>query len=1151
MGDSAPNSFTVPKGSIDTNGSGHRVNAGASSNQGPSLSLMQMRSGGTTNGTFSDLSQAYSPTAARSFQDTKHSDYGSGDNPFRESDIKNFDSDARRRGKDGNSLLSSIQTVGEGPTDLGAPRVGAPPATVPEVQKKISEVIRNNRFNPIDKSFVQDKARTDVGYTIQKEMGKYDPNALRVSEKKLMGVGASVVLKSAGAGSLKTLAAGIPIISTGDTRAQSVNVSESASGQERVAALSGEQYTSFNSSEYTSDSTQRSSYGVMNSPIERFSETGMISSARNLAVLSAAAAAAGGIVSLFELLNSTVFFRKINVGVSSISTNSPQITNFNIPTDLSHIAGYNLALGHHKTVSASEYERPRGAAGVLGQVVLDPLTSFYNKIFLSYTASVPKTQYKLTDAILRGLTIFLTDINSDSQGYIGTLARSISRDTYISTVEGVSSISSSMVSLSSLADLGNPLINYSAVESAAQRSINLFESLFKSQAFSFVMALAVIGDRALTLELYEDEKKEDASSQIERGLRVHAASRISEFGYIPGNDLGSTSGHALTWKHSSTPSLYILPQSLKNALQAYSRLPGLEKKYGISWSGEITDKKRLDSSKVQEIEENLESEYMPFYFHDLRTNEVISFHAFLSDLSDGFTASYDSVAGYGRGDEVMTYKNTKRSISFSFSVVATSVEDLDVMYWNINKLITMLYPQYSRGRAMSSGPDKFIQPFSQIPTASPLIRLRIGDVIKGNYSRFGIARLFGLGEPKNIFSPQVSIPETPPPPEQPVTAPPAPPASPSPIATPEGRYAVGQVISIRPGISTQNRFINQEGNSNESVRHNAVAFNTQRHFRHDVVGNSASIQAPWNPPAAMAQVEASRAILNNPIQQANQVGRINEGATITAGRTRILPSGDIPVPAPIPRALRRMPRKNQAKITGISVVNGKTVYRVEITKLTFRSVRAETIRSNFDTREFTSDEIGPRRVPNPFTDIATTEATVNRTVDVNFLRKLREFNHMDLDESEIVEPRIRTNSRNDESATAQNDADTSAPSGTRGQNQEIKAVQEDSTPPQSLNEFLSSGKLGNPIIRSFESTRGRGLAGFITDIKFDWNESTWEIDQGKRAPKFMKINISFSPIHDIPMGLDNNGAMRSVAYNIGGLSQTIGDDPYDKYEGSD
>jgi hypothetical protein len=433
---------------------------------------------------------------------------------------------------------------------------------------------------------------------------------------------------------------------------------------------------------------------------------------------------------------------------------------------------------------------------------------------------------------------------------------------------------------------------------------------------------------------------------------------------------------------------------------------------------------------------------------------------------------------------------------------------------------------------MSSGPDKFIQPFSQIPTASPLIRLRIGDVIKGNYSRFGIARLFGLGEPKNIFSPQVSIPETPPPPEQPVTAPPAPPASPAPIATSEGRFAVGQVISIRPGISTQNRFIDNSGKTIERARVYAQTINLTRTIMN--AGRSAAGQ-----PAETGPV----------IQQANQVGRIDEGATVTPGRTRVIPDQDLPVPAAIPQLLRRMPRKNRAKITGISVVNGKTVYRVEITKLTFRSVRAETIRSNFDTREFTSDEIGPRRVPNPFTDIATTEATVNRTVDVNFLRKLREFNHMDLDESEIVEPRIRTNSRNDESATAQNDTDGTNPP--PGKNQEIKVVQENSTPPQSLNEFLSSGELGNPIIRSFESTRGRGLAGFITDIKFDWNESTWEIDQGKRAPKFMKINISFSPIHDIPMGLDNNGAMRSVAYNIGGLSQTIGDDPYDKYTGSD
>ena len=51
-----------------------------------------------------------------------------------------------------------------------------------------------------------------------------------------------------------------------------------------------------------------------------------------------------------------------------------------------------------------------------------------------------------------------------------------------------------------------------------------------------------------------------------------------------------------------------------------------------------------------------------------------------------------------------------------------------------------------------SGDQKFIQPFSQIPTASPMIRLRVGDVIKSNYSKFGLARLFGLGQGAEAFN---------------------------------------------------------------------------------------------------------------------------------------------------------------------------------------------------------------------------------------------------------------------------------------------------------------------------------------------------------------------------------------------------------------
>ena len=41
----------------------------------------------------------------------------------------------------------------------------------------------------------------------------------------------------------------------------------------------------------------------------------------------------------------------------------------------------------------------------------------------------------------------------------------------------------------------------------------------------------------------------------------------------------------------------------------------------------------------------------------------------------------------------------------------------------------------------------------------------------------------------------------------------------------------------------------------------------------------------------------------------------------------------------------------------------------------------------------------------------------------------------------------------------------------------------------------------------------------------------------------MKVSVSFAPIHDIPMGLDSDGMMRSVAYNVGSASGLVGHDP--------
>lgn len=157
--------------------------------------------------------------------------------------------------------------------------------------------------------------------------------------------------------------------------------------------------------------------------------------------------------------------------------------------------------------------------------------------------------------------------------------------------------------------------------------------------------------------------------------------------------------------------------------------------------------KRIPDDLVKKIENHLESEYMPFYFRDLRTNEIISFHAFLDNISDTFSTDYSEMTGFGRIDSVKAYTKTTRSISLGFTLASTSQSDHDLMWYQINKLITMCYPQWSDGvdNTYKLG-DKSIEgkfPFSQVITASPLIRLRVGDVIKSNYSKSNLSRLHG------------------------------------------------------------------------------------------------------------------------------------------------------------------------------------------------------------------------------------------------------------------------------------------------------------------------------------------------------------------------------------------------------------------------
>jgi len=202
---------------------------------------------------------------------------------------------------------------------------------------------------------------------------------------------------------------------------------------------------------------------------------------------------------------------------------------------------------------------------------------------------------------------------------------------------------------------------------------------------------------------------------------------------------------ALSWGAASTATTLLLPSNVAKAMMGGR--PGLLTAMLSNKSNiEYTDSNRLSTAQVEAAEDALNAEYLPFYFHDLRTNEIVSFQAFLSNLTENFAANYDNIDGYGRIDTVKMYKNTTRKISVQFIVAATNKDDFDAMWVKINKLTTLVYPQWSKGTLLDDGDGShFVQPFSQIPTASPLMRIRVGDLWTSNYSKFSLARIFGLG----------------------------------------------------------------------------------------------------------------------------------------------------------------------------------------------------------------------------------------------------------------------------------------------------------------------------------------------------------------------------------------------------------------------
>jgi hypothetical protein len=274
---------------------------------------------------------------------------------------------------------------------------------------------------------------------------------------------------------------------------------------------------------------------------------------------------------------------------------------------------------------------------------------------------------------------------------------------------------------------GNPI-------QIAENIIGLVEAIKSSKVVAVMNMFAQIGDVSLSQaerlkRFLPDDPNRSGDSEIDN-LEGLDAMRSRKHGSL-----------ATAWGASSTKSQLLLPHNAARAM-----LNGVPLSLSNTVSNPdvvVLDKSRIDN--VDDLEKELDAEYVPFYFHDLRTNEIVSFQAFLGNLTEDFTANYDSVDGYGRVDTVKLYRSTQRKISVQFYVAATNQDDFDNMWVKVNKLVTLLYPQWSVGTLLKADDRAFIQPFSQVPTSSPLCRVRVGDLWTSNYSKFSLSRIFGFG----------------------------------------------------------------------------------------------------------------------------------------------------------------------------------------------------------------------------------------------------------------------------------------------------------------------------------------------------------------------------------------------------------------------
>ena len=505
--------------------------------------------------------------------------------------------------------------------------------------------------------------------------------------------------------------------------------------------------------------------------------------------------------------------------------------------------------------------------------------------------------------------------------------------------------------------------------------------------------------------------------------------------------------------------------------------------------------KRLSKEHVKELEAIINSDYMPFSIQDLRTNELFKFHAFVEGYNDSFSVNWeDGGAGFGRMDPIRIYKGTSRKISVDFWLISMSPDDFDYMWWMINRLIALIYPQWSTPKPANEENqlragliDKsnafrgipFSQPFTQIPTGSPLVRLRLGDIFTSNYSKKSLARIFGFDlnkfNKKNL------------------------------------KTTIDKIKDKSVANSTKT-----EKYSIPDLR--GYNIYTKDEYKDYLTGN---IYFPWNEldqqdfdpvdgnpnKEVIIIVDKMETYLNDITKLFSKYSNFYYTNMSKFELDDINAPGDNGGDTFMPSI-----QQNFTKLVYVPIPilhEGKE----KILMLLFSIDVLVESENNYSMHKLKSE------IPQTFIEI------INKT---------------------ILEISLENKSSN--SGQLKNNLNLEAFMSADGQLQLNEDENRVSGKPI-VNVFeTSQGVVNNPIVKSFESTMGEGLAGTIQGFTINFDQNIpWEIDEGSRAPIAVKIGLQLDVIHDILPGLDDKGIMRAPTYRVGNLNnEFFGKSVYDE-----